>query len=80
MRLEQEETFPSAGRLKNATRGQLYESFQETDAPHGMFPQKAAEISLISFILSASADGVLISQNIPCTYMDLLAFRIDEYY
>lgn len=55
MRLEQEETFPSAGRLESAARAQLGERFQETDAPHGMFPEKAAQISL-TFILSASAD------------------------
>lgn len=77
MRLEQEETVPSAGRLKNTTCGQLGESFQEADAPHDTFPQKAAESSLISFILSASADWVLIFPNIPCTYMDPLAFGID---
>lgn len=55
MRLEQEETFPSAGRLESAARAQLGERFQETDASHGMFPEKAAEISL-TLILSASAD------------------------
>lgn len=66
MRLEQEETFPSAGRLESAACAQLGERFQETDAPHGKFPEKAAEISLM-FILPASADWALIPPNIPCT-------------
>lgn len=55
MRLEQEETFPSAGRLESATCAQLGERFQETDAPHVMLRKKVAEISLM-FILSAIAD------------------------
>lgn len=67
VRLEQEETFPSTGRLESATRAQLGERFQETDAPHGMFSEKAGEISLM-FILSASADWALISSNMLCMY------------
>lgn len=55
MRLEQEETFPSAGRLESATCAQLGERFQETDAPHVMLRKKVAEISLM-FILLAIAD------------------------
>lgn len=54
-RLEQEETFPSAGRLESAACAQLSERFQETDAPHATFHEKAAEISL-TLIPSASAD------------------------
>lgn len=77
MRVEQEETLLSAGRLESATCAQLGERFQETDAH--IASEKPAEISL-TFILLASADRALISPNIPCTYMDHLAFEIDEYY
>lgn len=61
----------TGGRLKSATHAQLGERFQETGAPHGMFSEAAAEISLM-FILSASAEGVLISPNTPYTHMDPL--------
>lgn len=76
MRLEQEETFPSAGRLESATCAQLGERFQETDAPHVMLRKKVAEISLM-FILSAIADWALISPNVPCVHMAPFAFGIN---
>lgn len=54
MKLEQKETFPLAWRLKSATCVQLDERFQEMDGPHGMFPERVAEISLM-FVLSIHA-------------------------
>lgn len=57
--------------MESATHAQLGERFQETGASHGMFSETATAISLM-FILSARAEGVLISPNIPCIHMDPL--------